>query len=152
MNKNKNNLDEGIDEDDEPNNEWKIEDGITPDMINEICQKLNISHYAFDITKKCFLKHASENRNYPALVYYAVNNHMYYISNNSVVLSMIRSSQSTATFIKSIVLDEEYETKNIYKDAKIHENIRVSELLNYNDCVIISVSYTHLTLPTKRIV
>ena len=83
---NKNHLDQGIDEDeDEKNNLWKIEDGITPDMIQKICQKLNISHYAFDVTKKCFSKHITDARHYPALVYYAINNHMYYISNKSIV-------------------------------------------------------------------
>jgi len=121
MTTNKNHLDQGIDEDeDEKNNLWKIEDGITPDMIQKICQKLNISHYAFDVTKKCFLKHITDARHYPALVYYAINNHMYYISNKSIVLKMIRSSQSMTTFIKSIVLEEEFENKNIHKDAKIY--------------------------------
>jgi len=106
-------------------------------MIQKICQKLNISHYAFDVTKKCFLKHITDARHYPALVYYAINNHMYYISNKSIVLKMIRSSQSMTTFIKSIVLEEEFENKNIYKDANIYENVRISELLNYSKCVII---------------
>jgi len=55
---NKNHLDQGIDEDeDEKNNLWKIEDGITPDMIQIICQKLNISHYAFDVTKNVLKTH-----------------------------------------------------------------------------------------------
>ena len=57
MTTNKNHLEEGIVEDeDEKNNLWKIEDGITPDMIQKLCQKFNISHYAFDVTKKMFFK------------------------------------------------------------------------------------------------
>jgi len=40
---NKNHLDQGIDEDeDEKNNLWKIEDGITPDMIQKICKKIKL--------------------------------------------------------------------------------------------------------------
>ena len=43
---------------------------------------------------------------------YAINNHMYYISNKSILLKMIRSSQSMTTFKMSNVLEGEFE--NIY--------------------------------------
>ena len=124
----------GINDDDNDNIGWTIDQGITPDMINKICIELNISHYAFDITKHCFLKNISTSRNYPTLVYYAINGHMYYLSDATLCLKLIRQSQSISTKIRPMILDEDYKTKNIFIDRVIHENIRISELMNYNKC------------------
>ena len=130
-------LDIGINDDDNDKIGWTIDQGITPDMINKICIELNISHYAFDVTKHCFLKNVATSRNYPALVYYAINGHMYYLSDATLCLKLIRQSQSISTKIRSMILDDDYETVNIFKDRDIHENIRVCELMSYNKCVII---------------
>jgi hypothetical protein len=132
-------LDEGIKEvdEDKETKQWTIQDGVTPKMLNDICQILDISHYAFDITKKCFLKSISNNRNAPALVYYCVNNHMYWISDKNESIKLINRSKDITTKIKSIVIEEEDKKTNFYKDRTIYENIKISELENYNECTII---------------
>jgi 5-methylcytosine-specific restriction protein A len=133
-------LDQGIkDDDDEDNNKkgWTIDQGVSPEMLYKICVELDISHYAFDITKNCFLKHVSTNQNYPALLYYAINGHMYYLSDKALCLKLIRSSYKMTTKIKSMIIEDDYEKKNIFDGREIFENIRVSELMNYNKCVII---------------
>ena len=45
-------LDEGV----EIYIEWRLEDGITPAFLEYVCKKNDISHYAYDINDKCFMK------------------------------------------------------------------------------------------------
>ena len=117
----KSNLDVGINEDeDEVNFDiWQIEQGVTPDMLNKICIILQISHYAFDITKKCFLKSISPNRNYTALIYYCVNNHMYHITNGEFALGLTRSARDIETKLKSICIDETKKKKTTSSKEKL---------------------------------
>ena len=56
---------------------WQPKDGVSSSCLQYICEKYNISHYAYDVVNKCFLKHITTHRNYPALCYYAINNHQY---------------------------------------------------------------------------
>ena len=58
---------------------WQPKDGVSTSCLQYICEKYNISHYAYDVVNKCFLKHVTTHRNYPVLCYYAVNNHQYLI-------------------------------------------------------------------------
>jgi hypothetical protein len=74
-------------------------EGRTPQQLQHVCETLDISHYAYDILKKCFLKYVSKNRNHPALVYYCVNNHMYNISDKDEIKSLIETAKSTESKI-----------------------------------------------------
>ena len=48
-----------------------------------------------------FLKYVRKSHNYEPLVYYAINNHMYWIADKNAALSLIRNSQDINTqFIK----------------------------------------------------
>ena len=51
-------LDKGIDDDDYEDRPaiWTLKDGITPKMLLDTCKQFDISHYAYGISKKCFLK------------------------------------------------------------------------------------------------
>jgi len=108
---------------------WTLDQGVTPRMLYEICEILDISHYSYDITNKCFLKFVSKNRNYPALVYYCVNSHMYHVENKDAAFKLIMSAKSIEHKIKSNLLDEDMGVKtNKYLTKKIVENVDISNL------------------------
>ena len=110
---------------------WTIDQGVSPKCVNYVCQELNISCYSFDITNKCFMKYVSPTRNYPALVYYCVNNHMYWISDRSAALSLTCQAREVENQIKSVVVNQgEVERTNPFTDKEILENIPIEDLAN----------------------
>jgi hypothetical protein len=112
-------LDEGLEVN---KSEWSIEDGVTPLCIEYLCKKYHISHYAYDICNKNFLKYVSKTRNYPALAYYAVDNHMYLIKDKDLVKSLVEKAK--VKDLNNINLNETlYEKKSPFVDASIYENI-----------------------------
>ena len=83
----------------DPEDEYDITEGITPSCLLEVCKECKISVYAYDITNNCFSKHVTKARNYPALVYYAVGGHMYWISDQKYVQSLIKKAYDKETKI-----------------------------------------------------
>ncbi len=116
---------------------WAIDDGVTPDMLQKICQILNISHYAFDISRKCFLKHVATSRNYPALFYYAVDNHMYHINNRKHVDSFTKSASDIQTKWSSSDMSNTEENVNSFaKSLTIHENTPITQLKDLDNSIV----------------
>ena len=117
-------LDEGLEVN---KSEWSIEDGVTPLCIEYLCKKYHISHYAYDICNKNFLKYVSKTRNYPALAYYAVDNHMYLIKDKDLVKSLVEKAK--VKDLNNINLNETlYEKKSPFVDASIYENIEPKDI------------------------
>jgi hypothetical protein len=83
----------------EPDN--KKEDGRSSAMLHHVCVTKDISMYAFDAKKRCFLKHLSKSQNYKALVYYCINNHMYHIIEKDEVKSLVETAKAIETKINS---------------------------------------------------
>ena len=134
-------LDVDIKDDEDDDNlikRWELQDGVTPKMITDICKILNISTYAYDITQKCFLKHISPNRNYPAFIYYAVNNHCYHITNKNAAKSLIEKAKDIEHKIKSnCIIEEQIKEDDNFKNLEILEGIPIDNLMQYENCIII---------------
>jgi len=131
------------DEDDLKIKRWELSDGVSPTMLTEICKILNISTYAYDITKQCFLKYIAPHRNFPAFVYYAVNDHCYHITNKDDVKSLVEKAKDVDNKIKSNCIKEDEQKKEVnkFKDLTIYEDITIDKLLDYKDCIIVYKKY-----------
>jgi len=106
---------------------WTENDGVTPEIIKIICEKYDISVYAYDLMRKNFMKFVSKNSNYPALIFYAGNGHMYLVSNKEEAVSLVRSAvdiqQKMNTKIFHEKIEKEYQNNIIISgtDIKIIE-------------------------------
>jgi hypothetical protein len=134
-------VDRGIDsddDDDERPDAWNIKKGVSPDMLQKICAIMDISHYCYDITKKCFSKYISVNQNYKALIYYCINGHMYWVSDKEEADKLVKRARNADVKIKSNCFKEDdKQTKhNIYND-EILENIPIKDLHKYERGTII---------------
>ena len=116
---------------------WTVEDGISPKCVSSICEKYDIAHYAFDVKKNCFIKHISRNNNYKALVYFAVNNHMYLILDDAVRKSLIERTKVKESFNTSLLEHEEAkEENNIFNNYKMVVNPTQDNLFQQSENTI----------------
>jgi hypothetical protein len=119
-------LDEGIDIKHDAST-WSLQDGVTPECIDYLCRKYDISHYAYDILQKCFMKYISKNQNLPALAYYALDGHMYLIKDAKLIKSLVEKAK--VKDLNSVNLNENLcEKKSPFEDADIHENVDVKDI------------------------
>ena len=102
-------LDVGVEPIDNLPGQWTPQTGVTPECLTWICEKLNISTYSFDVTRKCFIKHIAKSRNYPCLVYYCVNEHMYWITDNDEVQKLVKRARDVEVNVKSELLPKDEE-------------------------------------------
>jgi energy-coupling factor transporter ATP-binding protein EcfA2 len=129
-------LDYGIDSD-----KWDVSDGVSPSCLQWFCQQKNISHYAYDVFNNCFIKNVSTNRNYKALCYFAINEHMYLVTDKTLRENMMkRAADKKGVNVHSDMLGDDFEAKNIYSQFPIIENIDVKDITKYNETTIFMFS------------
>ena len=121
---------------------WSVDDGITPLFIEYVCKKYDISHYAYDINDECFMKYISKNQNHKALIYYAINDHMYLVKDeykNSLVARAREENNINTSLL------EGHEKVNIFDELEIIENLDFNEVDKYDNvsCVFMFSRSTH---------
>lgn len=118
--------------------DWNPDMGYTPECVMEICKHFGICMYAYDIMNNCFLKYViphNKKNNYPALFYYAINNHMYLVKDIIKCKSMTEKAKDTHSFDTSLV--EKDKAANPFLTLPIYENIDVSTIKGYDSCIVI---------------
>ena len=116
--------------------DWERSMGYSSECIMHICKKFNISAYAYDIMNQCFSKYISNSRHYPALFYYAMNNHMYLVKDTDQCKSLCEKAKDhKVSFNTSLI--EPVEIKNLYDELPIYENLDISTLKGYDLCIVI---------------
>ena len=127
---------------------WDRTMGYSTDCIMHICQYFHISAYAFDIMGCCFKKNIETIRHYPALFFYAMNNHMYLVKDTNLCKSLTERAKDNNVSFKTSLINEP-ETKNIYDgyDSSIFIYSRES-FTNIND--IFEICLGEFGIPSSK--
>ena len=115
---------------------WNRAMGYSTDCIIHICQHYDISCYAYDIMNVCFKKNVCKSRHYPALFFYAVNNHMYLVKDENQCKSLTERAKDTQSSFKTSLI-EELEATNLFEEYPIYENIDIKNMKGYSSSIFI---------------
>ena len=132
--------------------DWDVEtNGVRVDTLNKILKKHNISYYCFNVLDKCFDKYKSTNRHYPLMVYYAVDNHMYWVSNQHKARQLAARNKESVTSMRTDMFQSYEDSTNIFVDEdknnkRIFNNIPIIDLNKpeYKNSVIFYPDVTYL--------
>lgn len=111
----------------------KVTDGVSTNMILHLAQLKDFSVYALDVNRKLFAKHISNKRKYNALVYVLHNEH-FYLLNEEQTKSICEIAKDNKNQLSSNLF-REFEITNTF-DLPIVENIAVDDFDKYSNCNI----------------
>jgi DNA replication protein DnaC len=115
-----------------------FKDGVSPAMIHHLCEKRDISEYAFDADNNIIYRNVSKSRNNNVLIYYCIDSHMYLITEKQEVQHIVKvfsAKNGEKKFIASIVDDKEAQkAKEFSRD--ITGDVKIEDLEMHKDCVI----------------
>ena len=112
--------------------------GMSIYNVQQFCDKYNISHYALDINQKLIHKKIGSSRNYPALIYYMISEHLYPVKCKKTRDSIIKKLSEKSDIAKTQLTDKSFDDSETIERFKLpyFENIEIAELDKYKDCNI----------------
>lgn len=108
--------------------------------IQRFCDKYKICHYALDMKYCLFHKQIYPRSNYPALIYYMANSHMYPVTDKATRQHITKSNAKgieNKKITSDMFLDESNDEKliEIFK-LESFEDVTIDKLSDYKDCNI----------------
>ena len=114
-----------------------IEAGVSPQMIQKLCVKYDMTHYCLDIERNTLLKHITKNFHYEPLCYIAHSGHMYLITDKKFINKLSFSRSNTTQIIGLTRDDEEKDDQEAKFPKLILENTLTRKLHKLKDCAVI---------------
>jgi len=102
-------------------NNIEDEEGLCIVDIALFCEKFKISHYAFDHRRQTVHKKVFSKSNYPSIMYYSVDSHLYPITDKKAKEFIVRQEQNKERKLTKTAIVKHDDSKK--KDAKQNEQI-----------------------------
>lgn len=86
---------------------FDVNDGISTEMIGDLCKCIKRNMYAYDYDDKCFYKvNQFDSKNYCPIVFYKMNGHIYIINSKKAIKSISESNRQVKSIITSSIDDD----------------------------------------------
>lgn len=112
------------------------EAGRSSTEVAAFCNHYKIAQYGIDVDNKVFHKMTYNSSNYPALMWYCIDSHMYIVDDEKTRKHIVRSSTlttKTQTDLLQNIADKETEKATRFA-LESKEDIDISELENLKNC------------------
>lgn len=120
------------------NGEFTMDSGVNIDMVDFLCEKYKISHYAFDFDDGCIQKKVYNKSNHRPIAYYNLNQHMFLITDSKTVRSLGESEKAVKKVVSSALdCEEKKEKATKYDELQIVSAPSFKEALQYKDSIVI---------------
>ena len=99
----------------------KKEDGVSPNMLLYACQTLKIPFYAFDVRGQRICKYSNSDSNYPVLICYCANEHMYLVTDKDEIASIVKCNADKTKYSSGLMVKEKEVEEREYNEYIIKE-------------------------------
>ena len=114
-----------------------LNSGVSPTMIQRLCEEFDITHYCLDIENQLLLKNISKNRNWEPICYITHANHMYLITDKEFINKLSFNRSTKNNFVGMLRKEEEKDDVNKEIQGAIFTITPTKYFKKLKDCTII---------------